>query len=200
MSVPSIIVLAFLLAVYSAQVIPTIKRDARNALPEYIEDFQLPMGPTLSKGTLEEVYLVVIFYIPLVIIYAVFLGSLIAQLRGPILASTSMLPAVVRYHTGKFFGAVERRTSLGLLPFPVAVLIQNSRPKATCRPNHLPFRRIWTAPSPRGLARLDHSLDLFCRYNRGRGKRSRQNSAVHSCGNIVDFILDSCCCWHAWRD
>jgi len=77
------------------------------------------MGPTLSKGTVEEVHMVVVIYIPSIILFFLFLGSLIFSLRVPILESTSMLPSVIRDHTGRFVGAIQRRASLRPLPFPV---------------------------------------------------------------------------------
>lgn len=125
-SLPSIVGLAFVLVVSSIQLIPFIIRNARKALPEHIEDSQLPMGPTLSKGTLEEVYVVFVVYIPIASAYVGLLVILMTQLWAPILASTSMLPSGIRYYTGRFFGAVERRTSYCPLPFPVTLLIQTS--------------------------------------------------------------------------
>jgi hypothetical protein len=85
------------------------------------------MGPTLSKGTLEEVYLVVVFYIPFAIIYVVFLILLMTQLWAPILASTSTLPSGIQSYTGRFFRAIERRASYGRLAFPVTPLTQTSQ-------------------------------------------------------------------------
>jgi hypothetical protein len=62
-----------------------------------------------------------------VVIFLLNLGPLILYLRVPILASASMLPSVIRYHTGRFIGAIERRASFRPLPFPMAVLIQTSK-------------------------------------------------------------------------
>jgi hypothetical protein len=110
-SLPSVTVFAFLLVLFSVQLVPAVERNFRNTLPEYINDSQFPMGPTLSKGTVEDIYFVVIFYIPFAIIYFVFLISLIRPLWAPILASTSMLPASIQDYTGRFFGAIERCVS-----------------------------------------------------------------------------------------
>ena len=98
-----------------------------NYFEEYTRDFQLPMGPTLSKGTLDKVHLIVLIYTPSIILFFFILGSLIFYLWVPILALATMLPSVIRYHTGRFIGAVQRCASLCPLPFPVAVLIQASK-------------------------------------------------------------------------
>jgi hypothetical protein len=105
--------------------------------PSYFqEDYrwrpQLPAvcgGPALLERLhmLDQVHLVVLIHIPSIIILFLILGLLIFYLRVPILASTSMLPCVIRYHTGRFVGAIERRASLRPLPFPMAVLIQTSK-------------------------------------------------------------------------
>jgi len=84
------------------------------------------MVPTLSKGTLEEIFLIVVFYMPFIIVYACLLFVLVSQLWAPILASTSILPSGIRYYTSRFFGAVERRASYRPLPFPMTLLIQTS--------------------------------------------------------------------------
>ena len=84
------------------------------------------MGPTLSKGTLEEVYMFVIIYMPFIIIYSCFLVVLMSQLWAPILASISILPSGTRYYTSRFFGAVQRRASYCLSPLSVKLLIQTS--------------------------------------------------------------------------
>ena len=63
-------------------------------------------------------------WISSVVIFLLNLGPLILYLRVSILASTSILPSVIRYHTGRFIGAIERRASFCPLPFPMAVLIQ----------------------------------------------------------------------------
>jgi hypothetical protein len=122
-SLPSLVGLAFLLVVFSVQLIPALKRDAREALPE---DFQLPMGPTLSKGTLEEVYMFVLIYMPFIIVYSCFLVVLMSQMWAPILASTSILPSGTRYYTSWFFGAVGRRASYRSSPLSMTLLIQTS--------------------------------------------------------------------------
>jgi hypothetical protein len=111
-SIPIIVGLAFDLVIYSAKVFPSLKHIHPNYFEEYTKDFQLPMGPTLSKGTVEEVHMVVVIYIPSIILFFLFLGSLIFSLRVPILESTSMLPSVIRDHTGRFVRAIQRRASL----------------------------------------------------------------------------------------
>ena len=120
---------AFLLVFYSTKILPGVKRIHPNYFEEYNRKFQvqLPIGPTLSTGTLDEVDLVVFIYIPYIMKFFFLLGVSTFYLRVPILASTSMLPSVIRYHTGRFIRAVERRASLPPLPFPVAVLIQTSK-------------------------------------------------------------------------
>jgi len=104
-SLPSVAVFTFLLVIFSTQLFPAVKR---NALPEYVKDSQFPMGLTLSESTLENIYLVVRFYIPYTISYVSFFILLIRQLRAPIFASTSMLPSSIRDYTGTFFGAIKR--------------------------------------------------------------------------------------------
>ena len=112
-----IVPLAFCLVVYSTKMLPAVKRFAPDYFEEYTRDFQLPMGPTLSQRTLEEVHLVVVIYIPsAIILFFCYLGPLIFYLRVPILASTSMLPSVIRYRTGRFVGAAARCASWCLLP------------------------------------------------------------------------------------
>ncbi|KIM43591.1 hypothetical protein M413DRAFT_25929 [Hebeloma cylindrosporum] len=106
-SVTSVPIIALFLVVYSTQVLPGVKRITPNYFEEYARN-QLPMGPTLSKGTLKEAHLVVVTYIPSIILFFCFLGPLIFYLRVPILASTFMLPAVIRRHTGRFVEAVGR--------------------------------------------------------------------------------------------
>jgi hypothetical protein len=91
------------------------------------KDFQLPIGPTLSRGTLQEVYLVVLIYIPSITLFLFSLGLLIFHLRVPILALTSMLPSIIQYHTGRFIGAIERCELFHPLPFTMAILIQMSK-------------------------------------------------------------------------
>jgi hypothetical protein len=123
-----IVPLAFCLVVYSAKILPDVKRFTPDYFEEYTRDFQLPMGPTLSQRTLEEAHLVVIIYIPSTIfLFFCYLGPLIFYLRVPILASTSMLPSAIRYRTGRFVRAAERCASLCPLSFPVAVLIQTPK-------------------------------------------------------------------------
>ena len=91
------------------KVVPSAKLITPNYFEKHASDFQLPMGPTLSQGTLEEVHWVVLIYIPTaLILFFCYLGPLIFYLWAPILASTSMLPSVIRYHAGRFVGAVER--------------------------------------------------------------------------------------------
>ena len=116
------------------------------------KDFQLPMGPTLSQGTLQEVYLVVSISIPSITLFLFSLGLLIFHLWVPILALTSMLPSTLQYHTGRFIGAIEKCGFFHPLPFTVAILIKcQSLPKTSYRPNNLPFCCIWTAASVCGL-------------------------------------------------
>jgi hypothetical protein len=83
--------------------------EAKRITQEYIHDSQYPIGPTLSKGTMEGVYMAVVFYIPFTIIFVgVFVCS---QLWVLILASTSMLPSGLRDYTGRLFGVIERCVS-----------------------------------------------------------------------------------------
>jgi len=84
------------------------------------------MVPTLSKGTMEEIFLIVVFYMPFVIVYACLLFALMSQLWAPIRASTSILPSGIRYYTSRFSEAVERRASYRPSPFPMTLLIQTS--------------------------------------------------------------------------
>ena len=116
--IPIIVGLAFWLAIYSAKVLPDVIRITPDYFEENARDFQLRIGPTLSKATLEEVHLVVLIYIPSITRFFFSLGLLIFYQRVPILGSTSLLPSVIRYHTGRFVGAVERCASLHSLPFP----------------------------------------------------------------------------------
>jgi len=153
---------------YSAKVLPVvIEQITPNHFEEHYPDYQLPMPgaghPSLSQylRTLDGVHHIVLIYIPSIILFFFFLGPLIFYLWAPILASTSILPSVIRYHTSRFIAAVERCASLRPLPFPVAVLIQT--PKTSYRLDNLPFRRIRTAPSICGLERLDLSLHLLSR-------------------------------------
>jgi len=106
-SVPNIIGLSFLFVVYSSLLLPFVKEIPPVGIPE---DFQLSMGPSLSKSTLEDIFLVVACYIPSISIFIIVLSFLIEQLWAPILASATMLPSGIRYHAGQFFGAVERVT------------------------------------------------------------------------------------------
>jgi hypothetical protein len=123
-SIPAIVGLAFCLVIYSVKVLPLVKRITPDYYEEDARDFQLPMGPTLSQGALEQVHIVVLIYIPsAIILFFCYLGPLIFYLRGPILALTSMLPSIIRYHTGRFVRAMERCMSLCPLPFLLAVLI-----------------------------------------------------------------------------
>ena len=126
-SIPVIVPLVTFFVVYSAKVLPGVKLITPNYFEEYTRDFQLPMGPTLSKGTLDKVHLIVLIYTPSIILFFFILGSLIFYLWVPILALATMLPSVIRYHTGRFIEAVQRCASLCPLPFPVAVLIQTSK-------------------------------------------------------------------------
>ena len=147
--------------------LPNLKLIPPHYFEEYTRNFQIPMGPTLSKGTLEEVYLVVMIYIPCIINFFFYLTPIVSALRKvPILALTNTLPSVIRYHPSRFLEAIERCASLCSLPFPVAVLIQTqSLPKTSHRTDNLPSHRIRTAPSVCGCERLDLSLRLFCRRN-----------------------------------
>jgi hypothetical protein len=88
------------------------------------------MGPTLSKGTLDVLHLVVLIYIPSIFIFSCFLGPLISYLRVPILALTPMLPSVIQYHTSRFIGVVERRASLH--PFPCGSTNPNLKVSQRC--------------------------------------------------------------------
>jgi len=126
-SIPLFVLSAFFLAIYSAMILPSVKKLTPDYFQENARDFQLPLGPTLSQGTLEELHLVVLIYIPSIITFFCFLGPIIFYLRVHILTSTSMLPSVSRHHTGRFVGAIERCASLRPLPFPVIVLIQTSK-------------------------------------------------------------------------
>lgn len=100
---------AFFSIVYSTLVLPSLKRIPLDYFEEYTRDFQLPIGPTLSKGTVEQVHLVVVIYIPFIILFFLFLAPLILGLwEVPFLALTSMLPFVIRSHTGRFVGAIQR--------------------------------------------------------------------------------------------
>jgi hypothetical protein len=163
--IPIIVSLAFFSVVYGAKILPGVKHIPPHYFKEHTTDFQLPMGPTISKGTLDEVRVVVLVYIPSIVIFVFCLGHLIFYLRIPILATTSMLPSAIQHHTGRFVGAVERRASLRPLPFPVAVLILliSSLPKTSYSPDTLSLDRIRTAPSVCGLQYLGRSLRLFHR-------------------------------------
>ena len=125
--------MAFLLVVYSAKVLPVVtEQTSPNYFEEHYPDYQLLMGasrPPLSQylSTLDTAQHIVLIYIPLIIIIIFILGPLIFCLRVPILASTSMLPSFIRYHTGRFFGALGKCASLHPLNFPVAVLILTSK-------------------------------------------------------------------------
>ena len=132
------LVLAFSFVVYSSMVVPGVIRTTPNyfdesrgdwvySVPKHLSDFQLPMGPVLSKHIGDEIRLIVLIRIPSIIIFFCILGSLIFCLRVPILALTSMLPSVIQRHPGRFIRAIERRESLHPLPFRVAVLIQISK-------------------------------------------------------------------------
>ena len=122
--IPVILFFTYLSLVYGAKILPGVKKITPNFFEEITRDFQLPMGPTLSKGTLEEAHLVVLIYLPSIFLLFVFLGPLIFYLRVPILALTPMLPSGFQYHTGRFFRVIKRCASLCPLPFLVAVLIQ----------------------------------------------------------------------------
>ena len=106
-SVPNIVGLSFLFVVYSSLLLPFVKDIPSIGIPE---DFQLSMGPSLSKGTLGGIFLVVMCYMPSISIFVVILSFLIEQLWAPILASTTMLPSGIRYHAGQFFRVVKRGT------------------------------------------------------------------------------------------
>ena len=81
--IPIMVGLAFWLVVYSVKVLPQVIRITPDYFEEDARDFQLPMGPTLSKGTLEEVHLVVLFYIPSIIRFFFSLGALIFYISKP---------------------------------------------------------------------------------------------------------------------
>ena len=116
-SLPSMFVLAFCFVVITTQLVPDTIRNAHYSLPRNIERSQLPIGPTLSKGTLEDIYLVVIYYIPSALTCVAFLVLLMVQLRASIFASMSMFPSSIRYYAGRFFGAVERGVLHRLITF-----------------------------------------------------------------------------------
>ena len=107
-SVPNIIGLSFLFVVYSSLLLPFVKETPRIGIPE---GFQLSIGPSLSKSTLEDIFMVIIYYIPSISIFVVILSFLIEQLWAPILASTTVLPSGIQYHAGQFFRAVEKGMS-----------------------------------------------------------------------------------------
>jgi len=120
----------FFLVIYSTQVLPGLKQIPPNYFEEYTtgRDIQLPMGPTLSKGAVEEFHLVILIYIPCILLLFLCLVPLIVGLWVAILESTSMLPSVIQYLISRFFRPVERRALLCPLPFPMAVLIQTPKP------------------------------------------------------------------------
>ena len=76
--------------------------------------------PPLSQylSTLDKVQYVVLIHTPSIIFFFFILGPLIFSLRVPILSSTSMLPSVIQYHTGRFVRALERCASLHPFTFP----------------------------------------------------------------------------------
>ena len=117
------------MVIYGIQVVPGLKQIPSNYFEEYTTggDIQLPMGPTLSKGIVEDFHLVVLIYIPCIILLFLCLGPLIAGLLVAILASTSMLPSVIQYLDGRFFGPVESRALLRPLLFTMAVLIPTAK-------------------------------------------------------------------------
>jgi len=135
----STLLLTFIFVVFSTKVLPGAMRTTPNHFHEYpgftfrwvgfpdpYPDFQLPMGPALSKGTVDMIRLVVLIRIPSIVIFFCTLCPLIVHLE---VALTSVLPSVVQYHIGRFFDAIERCASLHPLPFimPMAVLIQISK-------------------------------------------------------------------------
>jgi len=123
-----IVSFAFFSFFYSALVLPSLKWIPLNYFEEYTRDFQLPIGPTLSKDTVEQLHLVVVIYIPSIILFFLFLAPLILGLwEVPFLTLTSIFPSVIRSHTGRFVGTIQRCASLRSLPFPVAVLMQTSQ-------------------------------------------------------------------------
>lgn len=95
--------------------------------PNYFEEYttgrviQLPMGPTLPNGTVEDFHRVLLIYIPCVIILFLFLGPLIVGLMHTILEFSSMLPSAIQAHIGRFVGVIERGVLFPLLPVPAAV-------------------------------------------------------------------------------
>ena len=197
---------AYFLVIHSTLLLPILRRIPPNYFEEYTRDFQLPLGPTLSKSTLEEVYLVVVIDIPYIIIFFLFLAPTIAGLRlVPILALTSMLPSFIRCHTGRFLGAIERCESAICLSLWQYSFKAQSLAKTSYRPHDLPFHRIRTAPSVRRLEHLDISFASFCLCHRRkkRGPDRRPSPALqrlHICSNIICIWLHSCCCWKTWRD
>ena len=108
---------AFLLVLYTAQMLRSVRQSPPNYFEEYTVDSQLLMGQILSKGALQRVHLVVIIYIPCIIPFFFFLGPLIPVLQVPIIALTSIFSSVIQYHTGMFVGAIERSELLFTPPY-----------------------------------------------------------------------------------
>ena len=132
--------LTFTFVVFSTKVLPGAMRTTPNyfdehpgqrwvGAPDLYPDFQLPMGPTLPKGTGDMVRLVVLIRIPSIVIFFCILGPLIFCLG---VASTSILPSVVQYHIGRFFDAIERCASL-IAPFTFPSVSTNSHLKVSQR-------------------------------------------------------------------
>ena len=133
--IPIIVCLTFLSVVYGTKVFPAAKQISPDYFEVNTKGLQFLMVQTLSQGAVDKVHQVVLIYIPSVFIFFCYLGSLIFFLRVPILASTSIFPSVIRYHTGRFVGAVQRCASLCPLPCGSA----NSNLKVSQRP---PIDRI----------------------------------------------------------
>ena len=114
---------AFLLFVYSTQVLSSLKRFPLNYFEDYTtgRDVQLPMGPILPKDIVEDFHRVILIYIPCIVIFLLFLGPFIAGIMAAILEFSSMLPSAIQDHIGRFVRAIGRGVSSSLLPVPVAV-------------------------------------------------------------------------------
>ena len=108
-SLPIIICSAFLLVVINVHWIPFLKQAKIIALPAdpvELNDFQFPMGPTLSKDTLQEVYKGIFLYVPLISLLVSTIILFMIQVWVVILISASWPPS--RY-AGRFFRTLARR-------------------------------------------------------------------------------------------
>ena len=103
------------------KVVPSAKLITPNYFEKHASDFQLPMGPTLSQGTLEEIHWVVLIYIPTaLILFFCYLGppSLHRPLCYPL--SFDTMPAGL-------LEPLKDVRNCGPLPFSMAVLIRTSK-------------------------------------------------------------------------